>query len=404
MSTRDHHRPLPEPGNPVEVFLIFLRLGLTSFGGPIAHLSYFREEFVNKQKWISEGQFAQLIAICQFLPGPASSQLGFSVGLIRAGWKGALAAFIAFTAPSALLLIVFAAFLPYLSGPIGDSAIQGLKIVALAVVAHGVMGMLKSLCPDNQRIIIATLGAIAVLVFGSAITQLAVVAVGALAGIVFCRQIQPQPDLSLDVSHKAGYGLIALLVFALLLLVLPLLAAQYHGYLTIIDGFYRAGSLVFGGGHVVLPLLEETVATPGRVSPDTFLAGYGAAQAVPGPMFSFAAYLGYFYSDNLGGMTGALIALGSIFLPGFLLVAGILPFWRKLSNKAGFAQAIAGVNAAVVGILGAALYDPIFVTAVQGPVDLSIGLVAFVLLAVFRLSALSLVAWCVAARVFAGFW
>ena len=404
MSTRDPNRPLPEPGNPVEVFLIFLRLGLTSFGGPIAHLSYFREEFVNRQKWISEGQFAQLIAICQFLPGPASSQLGFSVGLLRAGWKGALAAFIAFTAPSALLLITFAAFLPYLSGPIGYSAIQGLKIVALAVVAHGVMGMLRSLCPDNQRIIIATLGAVAVLVIGSATMQLAVVAAGALAGMFFCRQVRPQPDLSLEVSHKAGYGLIALLVFALLLLVLPLLATHFQGYLTIIDGFYRAGSLVFGGGHVVLPLLEETVVTPGWVSQDTFLAGYGAAQAVPGPMFSFAAYLGYFYSDNLGGIMGALIALLSIFLPGFLLVAGLLPFWRKLSNKTGFTQAIAGVNAAVVGILGAALYDPIFVTAVQGPVDLSIGLVAFMLLAVFRLSALSIVAWCVAARILAGFW
>ena len=210
MSTRAPHRPLPEPGNPVEVFLIFLRLGLTSFGGPIAHLSYFREEFVNKQKWIGEGQFAQLIAICQFLPGPASSQLGFSVGLIRAGWKGALAAFIAFTAPSALLLIVFAAFLPSLSGPIGDSAIQGLKIVALVVVAHGVMGMLRSLCPDNQRIIIATLGAVAVLVFGSAIKQLAVVAVGALAGILFCRQVQPQPDLSLDVSEAADRNLVSI--------------------------------------------------------------------------------------------------------------------------------------------------------------------------------------------------
>lgn len=404
MSTQASHGAPPKPGTPLEVFITFLRLGLTSFGGPIAHLSYFREEFVNKQKWISEDQYAQLIAICQFLPGPASSQLGFTLGLIRSGWKGGLAAFLAFTAPSALLLVFFAAFLPYLSGSLGDSALQGLKIVALAVVAHGVLGMLKSLCPDRPRIIIAALAAFIVLVVGSAAVQLGVVVAGALAGMLLCRQVPAHSDLALEVGHKARYGLISLVVFAFLLFALPLLSAYYSGHLSIAAGFYRAGSLVFGGGHVVLPLLEETVVTPGWVSQDIFLAGYGASQAVPGPLFSFAAYLGFFYADNLGGVAGALVALVSIFLPGFLLVAGILPFWRELSKKAAFAQAIAGINAAVVGLLGAALYDPILVTAVKGPADLAIGIVAFMLLAAFRLSALYIVVWCVAARAWVGFW
>lgn len=390
--------PHQKKGGTIEVFLTFLRLGLTSFGGPIAHLSYFREEFVNKQKWVSEGQFAQLIAICQFLPGPASSQLGFSLGLIRSGWQGGLAAFFAFTAPSALLLVAFAALLPNLSGPLGQSAIHGLKIVALAVVAHGVLGMLRQLCPDTQRIIIATLAMVVVLVMGSATIQLTMVAVGALAGMLFCRDVSPSPDTALEMRHKSRFGIISLLLFTALLVGLPVLSKHVGGYLNIADSFYRAGSLVFGGGHVVLPLLEESVVSPGWVSQDIFLAGYGAAQAVPGPMFSFAAYLGFFYSGNIGGLPGALIALICIFLPGFLLVAGILPFWRKLSKKARFAQAIAGINAAVVGILGAALYDPIFVTAAKGPIDLSIGIVAFVLLVTLRLSALFVVVWCVLAK------
>ena len=390
-------------GSAIEVFRVFLKLGLTSFGGPIAHVSYFREEFVNKRSWVSESQYTQLLAICQLLPGPASSQLGFSLGLIRSGWKGGVAAFLAFTAPSALMLVVFAACLPYLSGPIGESAIHGLKIVAFAVVAHGVIGMFQHLCPDIERIIIATCAAFTLLVLGSATAQLIVVGAGAVAGAVLCRRVEPYPDSELKVSHKARYGLLLLAVFAIFLGVLPILARNYDGYLAVADSFYRAGAMVFGGGHVVLPLLEESVVVPGWVSLDRFLAGYGASQAVPGPMFSFAAYLGLVFSHDRGGVPGACIALISIFLPGFLLVAGLLPFWQKVSKQLKFSHAIAGVNAAVVGILGAALYDPIFITAVKGTVDLSIGLVALFLLAVLRISALYVVAWCVFAQICVSF-
>jgi chromate transporter len=302
--------------------------------------------------------------------------------------------------PSALLLVIFAAFLPYLSGPVGAASIHGLKIVAFAVVAHGVLGMLRSLCPDVQRIIIATVTMVLLLVAGSALLQLLVVAVGAVAGMLFCRDVKPDQETPLVVHHKTSHGALLLVIFAVLLIALPVLSATGDGYLRIADAFYRAGSLVFGGGHVVLPLLEESVVTPGWVSQDAFLAGYGAAQAVPGPMFSFAAYLGFFFSDNAAGIAGALVALTTIFLPGFLLVAGILPFWQRLSQQQKFAQAVAGINAVVVGILGAALYDPIFITAIRGPVDLSIGVIAFVLLAVLRFSALYVVGWCVMASFF----
>ena len=283
--------------SPVEVFIAFLKLGLTSFGGPIAHLSYFRYELEEKRNWVTESQFGQLLAICQFLPGPASSQLGFSLGLMRSGWKGAIAAFLAFTAPSALLLIAFAAFLPYLSGPIGEAAIHGLKIVAFAVVAHGVLGMLRQLCPDIQRVIIATLATVIVLIMGSAIVQLMVVACGALAGILFCRNVQPSPGSKLSISYSTRSGMMLLAAFTILLLGLPLLAKENIGFITITDAFYRAGALVFGGGHVVLPLLEEYVVSTGWVSQDQFLSGYGASQAVPGPMFSFSAYLGLVFSQ-----------------------------------------------------------------------------------------------------------
>jgi len=297
------------------------------------------------------------------------------------------------------LLIVFAAFLPYLSGQIGEAAIHGLKIVAFAVVTHGVLGMLRQLCPDVQRIVIATFATVIILVMGSAIVQLMVVGCGALAGLLFCRDIQQNPDSKFNIPHKTISGLLLLLVFILLLFGLPFLAKVNNGYLSVADAFYRAGALVFGGGHVVLPLLEEYVVSTGWVSQDHFLAGYGASQAVPGPMFSFSAYLGLVFSQNTGGIIAALIALISIFLPGFLLVAGTLPFWRQVSKGVYSARAIAGVNAAVVGILGAALYDPIFITAIKGPIDLSIGIIAFLFLVTFRLSALYTVVWCVAANI-----
>lgn len=389
-------------GSPAEVFITFLKLGLTSFGGPIAHLGYFRLELVEKRGWVSASQFGQLLAICQFLPGPASSQLGFSLGLLRAGWPGAVAAFVAFTAPSALLLIAFAAFLPYLSGSVGDASVHGLKIVALAVVAQGVLGMLRQLCPDAQRITIATLAAVVVLTLGSAMVQLLVVAGGAFAGALLCHSVEPGSDDDLQPNYGARAGWLLLAIFSLLLFGLPLAAGGQPGLVAVADSFYRSGALVFGGGHVVLPLLEESVVAGGWIPQDRFLAGYGAAQAVPGPMFSFAAYLGLILPGGQGGTAGASVALLSIFLPGFLLVAGVLPLWRLVSGGVVPARAIAGVNAAVVGLLGAALYDPIFVTAVRGPVDLAIGIVALMLLLAWRLSPLIVVAWCVAASVAAG--
>jgi len=384
---------------PSEVFGAFLKLGLTSFGGPIAHLGYYRRELVERRKWLDDSQFAQLLALCQFLPGPASSQLGFSIGLLRAGWGGAAAAFAAFTLPSALLLFAFAAALPQLSGPAGSAAIHGLKLVALVVVAHGVLGMARQLCPDAARASIATLAAGAVLVAGTAWMQLAVVAAGAAAGVVWCRGVQPVPGGGLLLPHGARVGWLLLAIFFVLLLGLPLAARGGEGLLAVAAAFYRAGALVFGGGHVVLPLLEETVVRPGWISADEFLAGYGAAQAVPGPMFTLAAYLGARLPGAEGGAVGASVALAAIFLPGFLLVAGVLPLWRAIAGRPLTARAIAGVNAAVVGLLGAALYDPVWTSAVRGPADVAIALAGFTLLAAWRAGAIAVVLWCVAASV-----
>jgi chromate transporter len=385
-------------GSVAEVFAAFLKLGLTSFGGPIAHLGYYRREFVERRAWVGESQFAQLLALCQFLPGPASSQLGFSIGLLRAGWVGALAAFLAFTLPSALLLFAFAALFPSITGTLGDAAIHGLKIIALAVVAQGVLGMSKQLCSDATRATIAVLAAAAILVSGQAWVQLAVVAAGAAAGIVLCRGVPPLAEAGLHLRYGARLGWTLLATFVVLLLGLPL-AAHASSLLAVAEAFYRAGALVFGGGHVVLPLLEETVVKPGWISSDEFLAGYGAAQAMPGPMFTLAAYLGARLPGADGGLAGASVALGAIFLPGFLLVAGVLPLWREIAGRANAARAIAGVNAAVVGLLGAALYDPVWTSAVRGPVDVAIALVGFVLLVAWRVSALLVVIWCVAASV-----
>jgi chromate transporter len=381
----------------IEVFGAFLKLGLTSFGGPIAHLGYYRREFVERRKWLDDGQFAQLLALCQFLPGPASSQLGFSIGLLRAGWPGAIAAFLAFTLPSAMLLFAFAAALPSLSGTAGDAAIHGLKIVALAVVAQGVLGMLRQLCPDPQRQSFAALAALALLLAGQAWMQLAVVALGAAAGVAVCRSVQPVAGGGLALRYGTRLGWTLLGAFALLLGGLPLLAAGNAGLVAVAEAFYRAGALVFGGGHVVLPLLEEAVVKPGWISTDEFLAGYGAAQAVPGPMFTLAAYLGARLPGAEGGALGATVAVGAIFLPGFLLIAGVLPLWRAIAGHPVAARAIAGVNAAVVGLLGAALYDPVWTSAVRGPADVAIALVGFVLLTAWRASALLVVLWCVLA-------
>lgn len=387
-------------GTATEVFLAFLKLGLSSFGGPIAHLGYFRREIVERRAWISEEQFAQLLAICQFLPGPASSQLGFGLGLLRAGWRGALAAFLAFTLPSALLLVAFAQALPLLSGAIGQAAIHGLKLVACAVVADAVLGMSRKLCPDAARRTLAVLAAAVSLVVSSALIQVALVlTAAALAALVLRGPTAATTANRLPVPFGPRTGAALLLAFTALLVALPLFASDQPALASVADAFYRAGALVFGGGHVVLPLLQDTVVAPGWVTPDQFLAGYGASQAIPGPMFSFSAYLGASMSPGDGTHLTATTALAFMFLPGFLLIAGILPFWNSLSHHPAAARAIAGVNAAVVGILAAALYDPIFTSGIGSPQDLAIAVVAFGMLVAWRASPLLVVLWCVVASV-----
>jgi len=392
---------VPAPRSGLEVFAAFLRLGLTSFGGPIAHISYFRREFVERRRWLGETDFARLLALCQFLPGPASSQTGFSLGLLRAGWGGALAAFVGFTLPSALLLLAFSAAFPYLSGPTGQAAIHGFKVVAVAVVAQAVHGMAKQLCPDLPRAAIAAVAAAVLLAGPPGILQLAVIAGGAAAGALFLRDLPPLEEAAFPLPYGVKLRAVLLAAFAVLLVALPMIAAERHGLLEVASRFYRAGALVFGGGHVVLPLLQDTVVTPGLVSKEEFLAGYGAAQAVPGPLFTVSAYLGARIAAPDGGIPGASVALLSIFLPGLLLVAGTLPFWHSLSGKPVAASAVAGVNAAVVGLLAAALYDPVWVGAIARPIDVAIAAVAFAMLAAWRAPPLLAVLWCVAASVVA---
>jgi chromate transporter len=388
---------MSKQGTAREVFITFLKLGLTSFGGPIAHIAYYRDAFIEKRRWLSEEQFAQLLMLCQFLPGPASSQMGFSVGLIRAGWLGGLAAFTAFTLPSAILLYLFAQWLPYLSDTIGSAAIHGLKLVALAVVAQAVWLMARQLTPDWQRRLIALIAIIFLVMVNQPLAQIAVVLGGALAGLVLCRH-QRFPASQFDISYGNRIAWSLLTVFMILLFSLPFLAGM-NSLLAVMDAFYRAGALVFGGGHVVLPLLEQTVVEPGWVAADDYLAGYGAAQAVPGPVFAVAAYLGALLPGEMGGLSGAVMALAAIFLPGFLLISAMLPLWQSVLKYPLAASALAGVNASVVGLLAAALYDPIWLSAVHHVSDFVIALVGFIMLQFFRLSALLVVAWCLLASI-----
>lgn len=387
-------------GSPGEVFLAFSKLGLTSFGGPIAHLGYFHREFVERRCWLNDSQFAQLLALCQFLPGPASSQVSFSLGLLRAGGMGAVAAFVAFSLPSAAMMFAFAEWVAHLSGTIGSAAIHGLKLIALAVVAQGVLGMIRKLCPDTSRASIAALAAVILLISGSAWMQLVVIALGAVAGLIFCRHVTTLlGDAQLNLRYGALFGWILLSIFLILLVSLPLLAQHYGGLFAVTEAFYHVGALVFGGGHVVLPLLEESVVKPGWIAPEQFLAGYGAAQAVPGPLFTLAAFLGASLQGGNGGLTGAGVALAAIFLPGFLLIAGMLPLWRTIARYRSSASVIAGINAAVVGVLGAALYDPVWTSSIRGGVDVATALVSFMLLAVWRTPVLLVVLWSVLASV-----
>lgn len=373
----------PAKGTPREVFFTFFKLGLTSFGGPIAHLGYFRDELVTRRKWLSDQAYADLVALCQFLPGPASSQVGFALGMMRAGWLGALAAFIAFTLPSALVLTVFAMTAASITGPVGTGVLNGLKIVAVAIVAQAVWGMAKNLCPDRERAAIAV-GAVVMLAFlPTAFGMVGAIVLGALAGLALGRGSGAPVGghVTMPVSH--GMAAAAVATFFALLFLLPVLAAQSQA-LAVVDSFYRAGALVFGGGHVVLPLLQAEVVEPGWVTPDQFLAGYGAAQAVPGPLFTFAAYLGAVLGPEPNGVFGAVIALLAVFLPGFLILIGVLPFWYRFRAMASAQSLIQGANAAVVGILGAALYSPVFTSAIGDMRDFALALACFVALMAWK--------------------
>ncbi|AJQ95018.1 chromate efflux transporter [Gynuella sunshinyii] len=384
-------------GNALEVLMIFFKLGLTSFGGPIAHLGYFHKELVTRRRWVSDSQFSQLLTICQFLPGPASSQLGFTLGLMHAGWLGALAAFVAFTLPSALILTGFAAFLPYLSDSAGAAVVHALKLVAVVIITDAVLTMLKNLCPDTSRKSIAIFSACLLLLTSAAWVQWLVLVIGALAGVNFCRGTTTLADNTIAVGYSKLTGFLLFSAFLILLIGLPIIASHDSGILTIINLFYQAGALVFGGGHVVLPLLQDAVVSGGWMDNETFLAGYGAAQAVPGPMFTFSAYLGAFMPTSYHSTVTAGFALLAIFLPGLLLVAAALPTWQLFSRNALAASAIAGINASVVGLLGAALYDPVFVTSVTSAQDFAICIIAFGLLRIWHLSPLAAIGWCVLA-------
>ncbi len=374
-------------GSVAEVFWVFLKLGLTSFGGPIAHLGYYRDEIVVRRKWLDEAAYADLVALCQFLPGPASSQVGFSLGILRGnGLLGGLAAWFAFTMPSALILFAFAMGAAAFTGPVAEGFLHGLKLVAVAVVAQAIWGMARSLTPDRARAAIA-LAAVAIVVsFAGSFAQIAAIALGAGAGLWLCRGDAAPVTGHLNFPVTRRGGIIALALFAALLLLSPLLTAATgsHG-LALFDAFYRSGALVFGGGHVVLPLLQAQVVPPGWVSTETFLAGYGLAQAVPGPLFTFAAYLGAVMEIPPNGLAGATIALVALLLPGMLLVYGMLPFWDATRTRPAAQAAMRGTNAAVVGILGAALYNPVWTSAVMTPRDFALALGGFLLLTVWKL-------------------
>ncbi len=371
-------------GSAREVFGAFLKLGLTSFGGPIAHLGYFRDELVTRRKWLSDSAYADLVALCQFLPGPASSQVGFALGMMRAGWAGALAAFVAFTLPSALILLGFAMAAASIAGPVGSGALSGLKIVAVAIIAQAVWGMARNLCPDKERAAIAVV-AVAMLAFlPGAFGMVGAILLGAALGLALGRGTGAAIGGHVTMPVTRSIATTALLSFAALLVLLPLLSGLGQSF-AVLDSFYRAGALVFGGGHVVLPLLQAETVAPGWVTPDDFLAGYGAAQAVPGPLFTFAAYLGAVLGPEPNGVAGAALALIAIFLPGFLLLIGVLPFWDRFRAMPMAQSLMQGANAAVVGILGAALYSPVFTSAVGDMRDFTLALACFVLLMAWKM-------------------
>jgi len=368
----------------LEVFLTALKLGLTSFGGPIAHLSYFRDEYVEKKKWISEHAYADLVALCQFLPGPASSQVGMAIGLSRAGVFGAILSWIGFTLPSALVLIVFGLGVARIDLTAHQNWLHGLKVVAVAVVAQAVFGMSKKLCPDKERATMAVLASVVVLFAGSAVVQILVLVLAGIFGAFFLKTTSELPHEPLHKgSRRTGFSF--LLVFVILLFLLPMARTLNSDQgLKLFDSFYRAGSLVFGGGHVVLPLLQAEVVPAGWVSKDLFMAGYGVANAIPGPLFAFSAYLGTVSSTSPNGWFGAFLCLVAAFLPSFLLIVGALPFWEKLRAMPKIRQSMLGLNAAVVGILLAALCNPVWTSAILSAKDFALAATGFTLLELWK--------------------
>lgn len=372
--------------SPWSVFLIFIRLGLTSFGGPIAHLGYFRDEFVTRRRWLTDRSYGDLVALCQFLPGPASSQVGIALGMSRAGYGGALAAWAGFTLPSAVLLILFALGISHHGTALPPGALHGLKVVAVAVVAQAVWGMARNLCTDVPRVSLMAIAACVALLEPSAWGQVSVIAAAGAAGLLLFKPGQSSGHEPLPISISRRAGAIWLSLFVALLVGLPLLNQWLPNQtVTMVDAFYRSGSLVFGGGHVVLPLLQAEVVPYGWVSNETFLAGYGAAQAVPGPLFTFAAFLGASMNPAPSGWAGGMICLLAIFAPSFLLILGALPFWEQLRRSVRTQAALVGINAAVVGLLLAALYQPVWTNAILQPQDFGLALLALVALMFWKL-------------------
>jgi chromate transporter len=369
-----------------EVFVTFLRLGLTSFGGPVAHIGYFHREFVVRRGWTDEGTFADLVALSQFLPGPSSSQVVLAIGLSRRGLLGGFVAWLGFTLPSAILLYAFAQLASSMTGAVAVAALHGLKIVAVAVVAQAVWGMARMLTPDFRRATIAILALAVELYVAGSFGQITAIMLGAVAGISLCRDVLVSPKGHIAFSVSRRTGMVCLTAFFVILLGTPILAVALQNHtMAVFDAFYRSGALVFGGGHVVLPLLRDAVVAPGWISTSSFLAGYGAAQAVPGPLFTVSAYLGSALNAQPNGLLGAGMALIAIFLPGTLILIGAIPFWDEFRTRQNAQAVMRGVNAAVVGILAAALYDPLWKTSIGGPTDIVLAGIGFVLLAFWKL-------------------
>jgi chromate transporter len=384
-------------GTAGEVFLVALRLGLTSFGGPIAHLGYFERTYVRERQWLTPDEYGGLVALCQMVPGPASSQVGYLVGLRRAGWGGAFVAWAGFTLPSALVMFAFALLAPHLEGATTNAVLHGLKLVAVAVVAQAVWSMARNLCPDRPRAALALIAAALLLVISGSFVQIAALLIGAAGGALLCGNLPAAPGLpTMPVTLRTGG--IALTLFLVLLVALPLAgSAAPHSLLALAGIFYKAGALVFGGGHVVLPLLRDALVPQGWLSDDTFLAGYGVAQAIPGPLFTFSAYLGAAVAPAGAALLRSAVALIFIFLPGVLIALAGLPVWLWLGHHPAARAALAGINAAVVGVLGAALYNPIWLSAIANGRDVAIALVGFLLLERWRVPPLAIVVFCVGA-------